>query len=92
MLDTERDFFEKHRDDLLRQFPGKFVVIKEQQLLGSYETIQDALGAGAREFGTESFLVRRTDASPEDVSIPALTLGLLSADTSQSTRGSRQGS
>jgi hypothetical protein len=89
MLETERDYFEKHREDLLRQYPGKFVVIKDQQLVGSFETIQDALGAGAREFGTTSFLVRRTDESPEDVSIPALTLGLLSADSSQSTDGSR---
>ena len=74
MLETERDYFDKHRDDLLRQYPGKFVVIKDQQLLGSYDTIQDALGAGAREFGMVSFLVRRTDQVAEEITIPALTL------------------
>jgi hypothetical protein len=79
--------FDKHRDDLLRQYPGKFVVIKEQQLLGSYDTIQDALGDGAREFGVVSFLVRRTDEVPEEVSIPALTLGILRADPSHTTGG-----
>ena len=87
MLETERNYFDKHREDLLRQYPGKFVVIKEEQLLGSYDTIQDALGAGARELGMVSFLVKRTDELPEDVSIPALTLGILRADTSHPTGG-----
>jgi hypothetical protein len=87
MLETERDYFDKHRDALLRQYPGKFVVIKEEQLLGSYDTIQEALGAGAREFGMVSFLVKRTDEVPQDVSIPALTLGILRADPSHPTDG-----
>jgi hypothetical protein len=89
MLETERDYFDKHRDDLLRQYPGKFVVIKEAQLLGAYDTIQDALGAGAREFGMVSFLVRRTDEVPQEVSIPALTLGILRADPPHTTDGTR---
>ena len=91
MLDTERDYFDKHRDDLLRQYPGKFVVIKDQQLLGSYDTIQDALGAGAREFGMVSFLVRRTDQVAEEITIPALTLGILRADPSFSNSGTGSG-
>ena len=28
MLETELQFFAKNREDLLRRFPGKFVVIK----------------------------------------------------------------
>jgi hypothetical protein len=87
MLDAERKFFDEHREELLRDYPGKFVVIKEQQILGSFDTIQDALGAGAREFGLASFLVRRTDQAPESFSIPALTLGILRADPSQPTGG-----
>ena len=87
MLDTEREFFEKHRDDLLREYPGKFVVVKESQVLGGFDTIQDALGAGARQFGMTSFLVRRTDERPEDVSIPALSLGVLRANPSHTIGG-----
>ena len=87
MLDTERQFFEEHRDDLRQKYPGKFVVIKEQYLLGAFDTIQDALGAGAREFGISSFLVRRTDEVPSEISIPALTLGIFRANPSHSTGG-----
>jgi len=88
MLDVERTYFNENREELLRMFPGKFVVVKEQRMLGAFESIQEALGAGAREFGMTPFLVRRTDQVPENVSIPALTLGLLRANTSLTTDGS----
>jgi hypothetical protein len=87
MLDTERQYFEQHREELLRQYPGKFVVIKENELLGSFDSIQDALGTGARQFGMSPFLVRRTDESPKEISIPALTLGILRAITDVPTSG-----
>jgi hypothetical protein len=87
MLETERQFFDNNREDLLRRFPGKFIVVKEQQVLGPFDLIEDALGAGAKEFGMTSFLVRRTDQLPEDASIPALTLGLLRADSSHPIDG-----
>ena len=88
MLETERQYFERNREELLRKFPGKFVVIKDEQLLGSFDSIEDALAGGAREYGVTSFLVRRTDQVPEDAAIPALTLGLLRADSPHSTDGS----
>ena len=80
MLDVERQYFDQHREDLLRQYPGRFVVIKEQQVRGPFDTIQDALGAAASEFGLCSVLVRRTDDVPQEISIPALTLGILRAN------------
>jgi hypothetical protein len=80
MLDSERQYFMDNRDELLQRYPGKFVVVKDQRLLGAFDTIQDALSAGAREYGMSSFLVRRTDEQPDEVSIPALTLGILRAN------------
>lgn len=87
MLDTERQFFEQNREDLLRKFPGKFIVVKERHVLGSFDSIEDALAGGAREYGLTSFLVRRTDQVPEEAAIPALMLGLLRADPSRPTDG-----
>jgi hypothetical protein len=86
MLDAERQYFEQHRDDLLRQYPGRFILIKNQEVRGPFDTIQEALTAGSREYGTSSFLVRRTDQQPEQVSIPALAIGMLSANPSFTIR------
>jgi hypothetical protein len=88
MLETERHFFEQNREDLLRKFPGKFLVIKEEQVHGPFESIEDALSGGATEYGMTSFLVRRTDQVPEEAAIPALMLGILRADPSCPTDGS----
>jgi hypothetical protein len=88
MLDTERKFFEENQEDLLRKFPGKFVVVREAEVIGSFDTLQDALSVGARQFGLSPFLVRRTDERPHEISIPALALGILRATSNVPTGGS----
>jgi len=88
MLDVERQYFEDHQEQLKRDYPGKFVVIRNQDVIGSFDTMQDALSAGTRQFGLSAFLVRRTDEFPHEVSIPALALGILHAKPNISTGGS----
>ena len=87
MLDVERQYFDQRRDELMRQYPGRFIIIKDQQVRGPFDTIQDAFGAAASEFGLWSVLVRRTDEEPCEVSIPAVTLGILSANPSHPIDG-----
>lgn len=86
MLDTERTFFDSIQQNLLTVCPGQFVVIKGKELAGTYPTIQEALADGAGRFGLESFLVRRVETQTETVSIPALSLGILNANTSHTIR------
>ena len=80
MLEQERKYFADHLAEWLSRYPGKFVAIKGQQLLGVFDTIEDALASGAREVGLEPFLVRRVQPAQEEVEIPALTLGILRAN------------
>lgn len=88
MLDTERQFLERIRPTLGSLCPSTIVLIKGEQLVGTYATIQEALSEGARRFGLGSYLVRQIDEPTTDVSIPALTLGLLRADPSRPVCGS----
>ncbi len=81
MLKKERKYFEAHRAEWLKQNPGKFVLVKNEELVGIFNTQQEALIEGARRFGTESFLVRQVEESEQVVYIPALTLGILRADS-----------
>jgi hypothetical protein len=81
MLDIERQFFEENRESLALQYPGKFLVIKEREVVGAFDDMNDALSEGTRTFGLTSFLVRNVNETRSEISIPALTLGLLSADT-----------
>ena len=84
MLDKERQYFADHLAELLSQHLGQFVVVKDDELIGAFNTIEEALAEGARRFGLKPFLVRQVSAANEkEINIPALTLGLLRADSSR---------
>ena len=80
MLDKERDFYSANVEEWLKAHPGKFAVVKDEGLVGFFDSLDDALAAGASRFGLSSFLVRQVGLAEETVTVPALTLGLLRAD------------
>lgn len=88
MLDTERQYFQDHQEELLKAHPGKFVIIREQRVVGAFDTLEDALSVGTKEFGLSPFLVRRTDERPSEICIPALALGILRAPSNGSIQRS----
>ena len=81
MLEKEREIYKRNLEDWLNRYPGKFVAVVDQDVLGFFDTIDDALQAGAREVGLGSFLVRRVQEVEENVNIPALSLGIIYADS-----------
>jgi len=84
-LELERTFYTKHEAEWMATHPGRFVVVKGERLLGAFDSIEEALAAGAAAFGLQSFLVRRLGDKPAEVNIPALTLGLLRANPQHPT-------
>ena len=84
MLEKERQYFSEHLAELVSQHLEKFVVIKNEELIGAFNTIEDALSEGAKRFGLAPFLVRQVTVGEErEIDIPALTLGILRADSSR---------
>lgn len=81
MLETERAYFDKNLEDWLTKNPNRFVAVSGEQVLGFFDTLDEALAVGARTCGLHPFLVRRVEKHREDISIPALTLGILNANT-----------
>jgi hypothetical protein len=81
-LEQELKFFGENHAKWSEDHPGQFVLVKGRELVGFFDQPETALTTGARLFGADSFLVRRVDASDEDIYIPALALGLLHADPS----------
>jgi hypothetical protein len=87
-LEQERALYEAHETEWAAAHPGRFVVVKGDRLLGAYDSIEQALAAGAASFGPDSFLVRRLGERQEEILIPALTLGLLRANPQHPASGS----
>ncbi len=78
-LQKEYQFYLKIRPDLLRQYGGKFALIKDEKLIGTFDTDQDAYKAGLEKFGNVTFLIIRIVEGEERIWIPVLSMGLLNA-------------
>jgi hypothetical protein len=57
-LETELKTYEAKLPELIPH-AGKFVVIKNSEVLGIFDTYQDALKAAYEKFGLEPFFVRQ---------------------------------
>ena len=77
LLRTEKDYLLAHREELAKQYPGRYLLIQGEKVFGAYETYDAGVRAGLRMSPFEPFLVRSV-LHPEDqpMNIPALSLGL----------------
>jgi len=83
-LETERKYLDSHKDELLKQYGGKVLVIFGENVSGAFDTIEEALQAAAEKHGLENVLIRRPNEAQIEFSAPALALGILSANSTQS--------
>ena len=88
LLERERTFYAAHEDEWAAAHPGRFVVVRGDQLLGAFDSMEEALAAGAAAFGMDSFLIRKVGQKQDEVNIPALALGLLRANSQHPARSS----
>lgn len=91
MLEQERTYYSEHLDELLAQYPGRFVLVHDSELIGTFDTLEEALAEGARRFGLAPFLVRRVEREQPEASVPALMFGVLSADLPHTVSGPGKG-
>ncbi len=76
-LQTELHFYEKNKQEYLKLYKGQFVLIKEEQLIGTFTTDAEAYKAGLEQFGNQPFLIKQVLEDDTKVSYPALTVGAI---------------
>lgn len=83
LLATERAFLKKNIETLAHDYPGRYLLIKGENVHGAFETYELAVEAGIKLFGRGPFLARSvTDPDPDPVTIPVLAAGVpLVSDT-----------
>ncbi len=59
MDDLAREYavFESKREELEATFPGKFVLVKGEEVIGTYESLDDALRVAVKRFGRGPYLI-----------------------------------
>jgi len=89
LLDIEMKYMETHRDELLKQYGGKVLVIRGEQVTGAFDTMEEALEGAVAQHGLTNVLIRRPSEAQIQLTAPALALGILSANPTQPNNSSR---
>ncbi len=58
-LKKELEYFKTHQDELVKKHEGKFLVIKDQQVQGVYETELGAYTEAKEKFTLGTFLIQQ---------------------------------
>ena len=81
VLEKERKYLDLHKDALLKEYGGKYLVICGEEVSGAFDTIEEAMEAAGTKHGLSNVLIRRPSEAQIEFSAPALTLGILCQST-----------
>jgi hypothetical protein len=85
-LEKERRYLDSHKNELLKEYGGKILVIAGEQVTGAFDTIEEALRGAVEKHGLDSVLIRRPSEAQIEFSAPALTLGILNQSCTVNSR------
>jgi len=60
-LEKEFEFFIKHQDELVNKYNGKFIVIKDCSVVGSYDDELEAVEVSSQKYEVGTFLVQKCE-------------------------------
>ena len=66
MLKAEFEFYKIHQEELLTKYNGKYIVIKDQKVIGSYETEIEAVLQTSKIHELGTFLVQKCEPGKEN--------------------------
>jgi len=70
MLEKDFQYYKDHQDELVKKYNGKFIVIKNQEVIGAYATELEAYNQTLIDHELGSFLIQYC--SPGDESYTAI--------------------
>jgi hypothetical protein len=79
-LETELAYYERVKEDLLRHYEGKFVLIIGEEQLGIFDRGEDAYSHGIATRGNLPMLIKQIQKEEPIELIPAMVLGLINAN------------
>lgn len=67
MLEKEYEFYQKNKEDFCKLYNNKFIVIKNNDVLGAYNSRADALSETIKKHKVGTFLIQEIKDSDEMV-------------------------
>jgi hypothetical protein len=78
-LEQELKFFESKKKEWLKDYRDKFVLIKGEELIDVFNTLEDAYKEGVKRYGNQPFLIKKVTEEEETETLPSLTSGIIHA-------------
>lgn len=60
-LKPEFDYYVQHQSELLKQYNGRFIVIKDRRVIGDYPDQATAIAEAAKQYELGTFLVQKVE-------------------------------
>jgi len=67
MLEKEYDFYKKNEKEFLKKYPNKYIVIKNNSVLGVYDSIKEAMTQTLKENELGTFLVNQVKEEQQQI-------------------------
>lgn len=67
-LEKEFNYYLAHQNELVKQYNGKFIVIKDQKVIGAYNSEIEAIETTSKEHELGTFLVQKCEPGTESYS------------------------
>jgi len=61
LLKKELETYKKHKDELVKESEGKYVLIKGSEIINIFKSEEDAIKMGISKFGNDPFLVKKIE-------------------------------
>ena len=65
-LRKEFDYYLKHQNELVRKYSGKYIVIKDSQVVGVFESELEAVKKTSEKYELGTFLVQKCESGKEN--------------------------
>lgn len=64
-LKKEFEYYLAHQDELVKKYNGKFIVIKDCQVIGEYDSLLEAVEKTSKKYELGTFLVQKCEPGSE---------------------------
>lgn len=64
-LQKELEYFIENQEELVREYPDKVLVIKDQRVVGSYDTKIEAYLEARKEYTPGTFMIQPCEPGPD---------------------------
>jgi hypothetical protein len=65
-LENEFQYYLDHQEELVEQYEGKVLVIKDCKVIGAYDTSTEALVEARKKYEVGTYLIQRCSRGDED--------------------------